>query len=351
MDRYIGLDAHSQTCTFAVMGSTGRQLREQTLETNAKVLIEFVRTIPGQRHLCMEEGTLSEWLCEVLEPHVAELVVVQPDKRPGAKNDSVDAWNLASKLRKGDVENVVFKARGRFTDLREAVRAHRITTADVVRTKVRLNALYRSRGMHSMGDQIYKLDTRDQWLTKLPPARQHMAQLLSVELDGLCEVREQAETWLLEQGREHPEVRRLMTLPGIGPVRAAYIVAIVVTPFRFPTKRDFFGYCGLGIVTRSSSDYERDERSQRWVRRQVTQTRGLNRNRNPLLKTIFKGAALSVISQTDHPLRRDYERLLQNTKPPLARLTIARRIASATLAIWKKKEEYDPAKHCTTDAK
>ena len=109
--------------------------------------------------------------------------------------------------------------------------------------------------MHSMGDQIYKLDTRDQWLTKLPPARQHMAQLLSVELDGLCEVREQAETWLLEQGREHPEVRRLMTLPGIGPVRAVYSVAIVVTPFRFPTKRDFFGCSGLGLVTRSSSDY------------------------------------------------------------------------------------------------
>ena len=333
------------------MGSAGRQLREQTLETNAKVLIDFVRTIPGQRRLCMGVGTLSEWLCEVLEPHVAELVVVQPDKHAGAKNDSIDAWNLASKLRKGDLENVVFKARGRFTQVREAVRAHRVTTADVVRTKLRLNALYRSRGIHGMGNEIYDPDTRDQWLPKLPPARARMAQLLSTELDGLCEVREQAEIWLLEQAREHAEVRRLTTLPGIGPVRAAYIVAIVVTPFRFSTKRDFFGYCGLGIGTRSSSDYERDERSQRWVRRQVAHTRGLNRNRNPLLKAIFKGAALSVIAQTDHPLRRDYDRLLQNSKPPLARLTIARRIASATLAIWKKKEEYDPAKHCTTDAK
>lgn len=351
MDRYIGLDAHSQTCTFAIMGASGRQLREQTLETKAKLLIDFLRTVPGQRRLCMEEGALSEWLCEVLEPHVSELVVVQPDKRPGSKNDSLDAWNLASKLRKGDLDNVVFKARGRFSQLREAVRAHRITTADMVRTKIRPNALYRSRGIHGMGDQIYDPDSREPWLEQLPPARRHMAELLSAQLDGLSEVRDQAETWLLEQAREHSEVRRLMTLPGVGPVRAAYIVAIVVTPFRFPTKRDFFGYCGLGIVSRSSSDYERDKSGKRWVRRQVMHTRGLTRNRNPILKTVFKGAALSAISQKDHPLKRDYERLIQNTKPPLAKLTIARRIASATLAIWKKQEDYDPAKHCAADAK
>ena len=31
-------------------------------------------------------------------------------------------------------------------------------------------------------------------------------------------------------------------------------------------------------------------------------------------------------------------------KPSLARLTIARKIAAAVLAMWKNKEEYDPAK-------
>jgi transposase len=40
----------------------------------------------------------------------------------------------------------------------------------------------------------------------------------------------------------------------IGPVRAATIVAVVVTPERFRTKQQFWSYCGLGIVTRSSAD-------------------------------------------------------------------------------------------------
>ena len=49
MDRYIGLDAHSQTCTFAVMGPSGKRLREQVLETNGKVLVDFIKAIAGCR--------------------------------------------------------------------------------------------------------------------------------------------------------------------------------------------------------------------------------------------------------------------------------------------------------------
>jgi hypothetical protein len=47
-----------------------------------------------------------------------------------------------------------------------------------------------------------------------------------------------------------------------------------------------------------------------------------------------------------NPLREHFDQLLASgTKVHLARLTIARRIAAATLAIWKKKEDYDPTKH------
>jgi hypothetical protein len=59
MDRYIGPDAHSSSCTVAVIGSSGKRLQTQVLETNAKVLIDFIRAIPGNRHLCFEEGTHS----------------------------------------------------------------------------------------------------------------------------------------------------------------------------------------------------------------------------------------------------------------------------------------------------
>ncbi len=69
MDRYIGLDAHASSCTVAVIGPSGRRLQTQVLETNARALISFLKTIPKPRHLCLEEGTHASWLHEVLGPH------------------------------------------------------------------------------------------------------------------------------------------------------------------------------------------------------------------------------------------------------------------------------------------
>ena len=69
MDPCIGLDAHASSCTLGVLGPGGKRLGSHVVETNAKVLIEVLRSIPGPRHLCLEEGTLASWLYEVLSPH------------------------------------------------------------------------------------------------------------------------------------------------------------------------------------------------------------------------------------------------------------------------------------------
>ena len=41
----------------------------------------------------------------------------------------------------------------------------------------------------------------------------------------------------------------------------------------------------------------------------------------------------------------DYQRMLeQGSKPPIAKLTVARKIAAVVLVMWKNKEGYDPDK-------
>jgi hypothetical protein len=164
-------------------------------------------------------------------------------------------------------------------------------------------------------------------------------------VDALTESHQAAETWLKEEAKHVPMTRRLATAPGIGPIRAALLVAIVVTPARFRTTRQFWSYSGLGVVTRSSSDWVRDSRGD-WARKPTVQTRGLNRNRQPELKAIFKGAATTVIQQmSTHPLHQDFQRMTDaGIKPNLAKLTLARRIAATTLAMWKHQEDYDPSR-------
>ena len=69
------------------------------------------------------------------------------------------------------------------------------------------------------------------------------------------------------------------------------------------------------------------------------------------LKHIFKGAATTVITQLEtEPLHLDYQRLLPaGTKPNLARLTIARKLAAIVLSMWKNNERYDKTKHRKQD--
>jgi len=341
MDRYIGLDAHLGSCTFAIRGPTGRRIREKVVDTDAKALRDFVRSLGGRAHLCMEEGMLSEYLYELLEPLVDELIIVQPTEPHGSKNDALDAWARAEEIRVRSFSRPVFKAPGKFRALREAVRVYDSVVIDHARVKHRLRALYAARGLQRAGSAIYDPDGRARWQAKLPAAYRRRAGILADELDQLTDVRQEAERWLVEQARRTPDVRLLMTAPGFAEVRASEIVAHVVTPHRFRTKRQFWSYCGLAVVTHSSSDWRRDARGN-WQPRTLRQTRGLNRQCSRPLKNVFKGAVQTIITMPDEPLSRAYHQLVSNgARPQLAKLTIARRLSAIILAMWKQQKEYD----------
>jgi len=343
VERYIGLDAHGSSCTFGVVGPSGRKLRQDVVETNGAALVRYLRNIPGRKHLCLEEGTQSAWLYEVLSPHVEEIVVAGiTEKRRGQKSDELDAFRCAEELRTGTIKISVFKAPRRFSRLRELSRVHSMLVRDVVRVQNRLKAMYRARGIRTPGKSVYGPRGREAWLGKLPRPCRWATEKLHEEYESLLELRQEVEQELVAEARKHPISKILATAPGIGPIRVAQLLPIIVSPHRFRTRSQFWAYCGLAIVMRSSSDWVQTKGSG-WVRAQVQQTRGLNRNHNSRLKSIFKGAATTIITRlTSDPLYEHYLRLTSaGTKPNLARLTIARRVAAIVLRMWKDEKEYD----------
>lgn len=343
MDRYIALDSHAQSTTCAVVSPSGRRMQLDVVETKAEPLVELVRSIGGRRHLCIEEGTQSGWLYELLLPHVDELVVTMPRRRRGPKSDAADAWALAEEFRVGTLERCVYKGLGAFARLRQAVRVHRMLTRDATRVKNRIRSMYRSRGVEA-GDEVLSSTKRDAKMALLPAEHREVVAMLNTEHDVVQQVRAQAEAMLLDEASHHAVIDRLATIPGIGKIRASYIAAVVVTPHRFRSKRQFWAYCGFAVMTESSADWEKQQG--RWVRARTSKTRGLNRDRNSILKDVFKGAALNVMQLDDaHPLKSDYLQLChRGLKPTIARIAIARRLAAMALALWKNEEVYDPAK-------
>jgi transposase len=308
-------------------------------------LVNFLRSIPGRKHLCLEEGTQSAWLYEILSPHVEEIVVAGIGESRGQKNDCLDAFQRAEELRTGRIKKRVFKAPRLYSRLRELGRVHSMLVRDVVRVQARLKAMYRARGVGTPGKSVYGPSERDRWLRQLPVSARWATEKLHEEYDLLLELKRQAENELVAESRKHRVSRILATAPGLGPIRVARLLPIVVTPHRFRTRSQFWAYCGLGIVMRSSSDWVQTPTGA-WTRAQVARTRGLNRNHNSSLNNIFKTAATTVVTRlSTDPLCKHYVQLTSaGTKPNLAKLTIARRIAAIVLRMWKDEEEYDPGK-------
>jgi transposase len=342
MERYLGADVHAASVTFCVLDASGKQIRRDVIETNGKALVGYLQQQAGDLHLCLEEGEWSQWLYEILSPHVAELLVYRGEWKPGQKSDALDAHGLAEKLRTGRIDRPVFKDAKHFTALRDRARTYTMVTRDVARVKSRLKSFFRARGVPCAGEAVYKPEERAKRATGLPPATREAVGLLGRELDSLEALKAEAEASMLREAHRHRIARILETAPGLGPIRVAQMLPIVVTPHRFRTKRQFWAYCGFGIVMRSSSDWIQDQG--RWVKARVVQTRGLNFNHNRMLKAIFKGAATTVIAHCgSNPLREGYDRQLENgTKPNLAKLTVSRQIAAIVLAMWKEEQRYDP---------
>jgi len=342
MERYLGLDVHRDSTSVAVMSARGKRVRRDRVETNGQALVGYLKSLAGELHLCLEEGEWSQWLVEILSPHAKRVVVYRPQWNPGPKNDQIDAHNLADRLRTGRIGCPVYKAPQRWAKLRETVRVHTKLTQDVVRAKQRLKGLLRRRGVVPRSAELYDPSRRKGWVAKLPAGLRSSAELLGRELDCLEQLRAEAERAMLTEARRFKITRILETAPGIGPKRAALLLAVVVTPHRFRTKRQFWSYCGFAVVTRTSSDWVPSDGG--WRRAPVIKTRGLNRSCNRSLKALFKGAAISAVEHSKpNPLREKYEQLLAaGTKPNLAKLTIARSIAAIVLAMWKTETQYKP---------
>ncbi len=341
--KYIGMDVHKAMTVIAVADSAGKVLAEAIIETKGSTILDFLASQRGTLHVAFEEGTQAAWLYDLIEPRVASVTVCDPRKivRQGNKADKVDARLLAERLRTGGLKPI-YHGEKSTRAVKELALSYVSVVGDGTRIKNRLKSLFRGRGIECGGTAVYSPDERSDWLAKLDSAAVCARALrLWEELDLVERLSEEAAKDLVAEARKHAATRILRSIPGIGPIRAAVILGVAGTPHRFRTKRQFWAYCGLAVVTATSSEYQLvNGRVCRSKKRPLL--RGLNNNYNRALKAVFKGAAKTVAA-TEWKSR--FEAMVANGTPEsLARLTLARKIASITLAVWKKGERYDQKK-------
>jgi transposase len=350
--KFVGLDVHQASTLVSVRQDSGRVIARTIIPTEEEAFVELFRGLRGPVQVAFEEGTQAQWLHDLLTPLVDRVVVCNRRGLPprhGSKNDRLDADEMSEQLRLGGLKSV-FHGDAHAIQLKELTRAYQNLVGDATRAMLRLKALFRARGIRAPGQGLYhRLDQRPQWLGQLTdPGARLRAEVLWTQLDLLRQLRPRAKAAMVAEARRDPAWTSLRSVPFLGPVRVALLLAELQTPWRFRSKRRLWAYAGLAVVTRSSADYHiHDGRPVR--RRRPPMTRGLNTNHNRVVKQLFKSAATAAAAKAG-PLRDWYQHLLTTgMDPALARVTLTRKLVAITLHLWKTGDVFD-AQYVTSPA-
>jgi transposase len=343
--KYVGLDVHQATTVAVVREEGGRVIARSIIPTDATALVDFFRGMRGTILVAFEEGTQAQWLYDLLVPVVSQVLVCdrRGESQRGTKGDQEDAAHLAELLRREGVRAVYHGSRQRAT-LKAHAHTYQNVVEDATRVMARLKAVFRARGIKTPGRSVYHPAERARWLAQLTePGARFRAETLYAELEVLHQLHPKVKAALLAEAKRDPAWRVLRTIPFLGPIRVAVLLATMQTPWRFRTKRNLWAYAGLAVVTRTTAEYQLDTGGRPVRRRRLPMTRGLNRNHNPMLKNVLKGAATAAATRRG-PLQDFYQGMvLRGMREELARVTLTRKLAAITLRLWKTGEHYDPA--------
>jgi transposase len=340
--KYVGIDCHDATLVVEAIDEGHKVELKATVPTRADAIRNVLDSLRSPLEIAFEEGILSQWLYETLQLTGHRIVVCDPRKnrRDGSKNDRIDSHKLAVKLSRGEL-SAVYHETGNIEELKQLAGAYLGLVDDTVRVMQRTKSVYRSRAISCRGSTVFDKNRRKDYLAQLKPKARFRAELLHDELDLIRPLRQKAKTALVEEARRHPGYKILTSVWLIGPIRAAVLLATLITPWRFRTKRQLWGYAGLAVVTVSSANEKVvDGRLVRNPRPPMT--RGLNPNHSHRVKEIFKAIAHDG-SIRDGVWKTFYEaRLAEGMRKEMAQLALARKIAAVVLSIWKKGALFDP---------
>jgi len=128
-----------------------------------------------------------------------------------------------------------------------------------------------------------------------------------------------------QEAKKRPEVLRLMTHPGVGPITALAFVIIIMTPDRFPCGKQIGSYVGLIPCEDSSAGRQR--------------LGHISKQGNALLRFLLVEAAQAAV-RYDPDWRRRYLHLAMRRERRIAKVAMARKVAVRLYWMWRNGWEY-----------
>lgn len=324
----VAIDLSKQVFHVAGEDARGQVIYEDSCKTRES-FAAFLKTLQSDQQVLMETGPGAQaWARELVSRQIdAKVLPAQlvAQHRSVAKNDRNDALAILRAGRDTAIHAVPIKSAERLAlQALHRVRSRYVRNRTAVSNEMRGLLLEHGVALAKGESALESGLTRILETSKVPLPRRlrELIADLSAEWEQLGRRIERLTAELTASAHADPVARRLMTVPGIGPISAAAMVCKEPQPERYASARHFAASFGLVPDQHSTGG--------------KTRLGGLSKRGDPYIRSLFIQGAQAVLRQVRQPAESAAENRLQRWLRHHGRKGAAVRLANRNLRIvWR----------------
>jgi transposase len=334
MDHFAGLDVSVKDTSVCIVDDTGRVVREVKVASEPDALLP-VLTNPAYhfKRIGLEAGPLSQWLFSALAEAGLPAICVETRHMKAVlkaqinKTDRNDARGIAQMMRAGLYRQVHVKTL-RSQKLRMLLTHRKLLQSQAIAIENDVRATLRNFGLKVGAVGTVKFETRIRELVENFPDLTMMVEPLLVVRRALREQIGILHHRLLAIVRDDDVCRRLMTVPGVGPVVALTYRATVDAPGRFRNSKAVGAVFGLTPSRHQSGESDR--------------MGGISKCGDAMLRTVlFEAAQVMLVRSTKWSWLKAWAmKIARHRGMKKAIVALARRLAVIMHRMWVDGTEF-----------
>ena len=334
MDHFAGLDVSVKETSTCIVDDTGKIVREVKVPSEPEALLQVLMNPAYHfKRIGLEAGPLSQWLFSALAEAGLPVICVETRHMRAVlmaqinKTDRNDARGIAQMMRAGLYRPVHVKAL-RSQKLRMLLTNRKLLQAKAIAVENDLRATLRNFGLKVGMVGTAKFEARIKELVENLPDLAMLVEPLLIVRRVLREQIDILHRRLLAVVRNDDVCRRLMTIPGVGPVVALTYRVTVDVPARFKNSKAVGAVFGLTPTRYQSGESDR--------------TGGISRCGDEMMRVMLYEAAQSmlVVSTKWSWLKAWAMKIAKNRGMKKAIVALARRLAVIMHRIWVDGTEF-----------
>jgi transposase len=334
MDHFAGLDVSVKETSVCIVDDTGKIVREVKVASEPEALLQILGSRAYRfKRIGLEAGPLSQWLYSVIAEEGLPVICVETRhmravlKAQINKTDRNDARGIAQMMRAGLYRPVHVKTL-RSQKLRMLLTHRKLLQSKAIAIDNDLRGTLRNFGLKVGTVGTVKFEARIKELVTDIPDLGLLVEPLLVVRRALREQLGILHRRLLAIVRDDEVCRRLMTVPGVGPVVALTYRATVDVPARFRNSKAVGAVFGLTPSTHQSGESER--------------TGAISRCGDEMMRMMLYEAAQSMLTHTNKWswLKAWAMKVARHRGMKKAIVALARRLAVIMHRIWVDGTEF-----------